>query len=107
MKNQPRQFAIGVTDEGVEQRVAARPVEPAQRRIGRHTINADLQPGLLQRSGLGARLGLTKVAPVADATRHRKTPGLELERQLGRGHQVPDHRAALQVGITLVAGVVR
>ena len=106
MKNQPGQFGVGQTYKGIEQRVATRPIQPAQRRVSRHTVDADLQPALLQRRGMGARLGLVEVTAVTHAARHRETPGLERERKLRRRHHVPDHRAALQVSVALVAGVV-
>jgi hypothetical protein len=106
VKHQPRQFALRVADEGAQQRIAAGPVHPAQRGISRHAIDAGFKPLALELLRLGPGFGFAEVTPVADAAGHRKTPGFERERELGRGHHVPDHGAAVQIGVALVARVV-
>ena len=57
MEDQARQLAFGVVDEGAQQRVTAGPVHPAERRIGRHAIDADLKP--LSAQCLRLSLGVT------------------------------------------------
>ena len=107
VKYQTRQFGLRILDEGVEQRVTASPVQVAQGGVRRHRIDADLQTLRALMLGHFAGFGLVEVTTVANTAGYRKTPGLERERQLGRGHDVPHDRAALQVGVTVVAGVVR
>ena len=107
MKDQPCQLALGVVDEGIEQRVTPRPVHPAQRGVRRHTVDTNLQPLSRQLGRQRAGLRLVKVPTVAHTPHHGETPGLQGERQLGSRHHIPDHGAALQIGITVVAGVVR
>ena len=104
--DQPGQLAFRVSDEGVEQRVAPGPVHPAQCGIGGNTVHTHLQALRLQRGGFGLGVDLAEIPPVPDTARHGETPGLELQRQRRRGHHVPDHGFALQVGITVVTGVV-
>ena len=107
MKDDAGQFAFRVVDKRVEQRVAAGPVHPTQRGVRGHAVHTGFQPLGLELRGFLPRLPLVEIAPVTDAPQHRKAPGLGCERKLGRGHHIPHHGAALQIGIAPVAGVVR
>ena len=106
VEDQARQFAFGAVDEGVEQRVAADPVAPAERRIGRHAVHADIHAAGAQLRRQRVGLGAVEVAAVADTAGHRVAPGLQRQRQGRRGHDVPDRRRTLQVGIAAIAAVV-
>ena len=106
MEQHARQFALGVADEGAQHRIAAQPVHPAQRGIGRHAVDAALQPLRAQLGRQGLRLCLVEVAAVADTAREREAPGLELQRVRRRRHGIPHSRAAVQVGVAVVTRVV-
>ncbi len=106
VKDQARQFAFGAVDEGVEQRVAADPVAPAQRRIGRHAVDADVVALGTQSGSEGIGLSTVEVAAVADAAGDRVAPGLQVQRQRRCRHHVPHRGRSLQIGIGAVAGVV-
>ena len=107
VEDEAGQLALGIVDEGVEQRVGE-PVagQLAEGGVGGHRIDRDLEALRPQRRGFGLRAGLGVVAAVADAADDGKAPGLELEAQLGRGDHVPDRGRALQVGVAAIAGVV-
>ena len=107
VEDHARQLTFRILDESAKQGVAAQPIRPTQCGIGGYAVDAGFQSLGTQRVGLSLCILLVKVAAVAHTARHRKTPGFERQR-IGRGrHHVPDHRAPWQVGITLVAGVVR
>ncbi len=107
VKDQPRELAIGVVDEGVQQRVGERVTgQHPERRIRRHAVDADLEPERLQALGEGGRFGLVVVAAVADAADDREAPSLQRQAQFGCGDHVPERRTALQVGVAAVARVV-
>ena len=107
VEQQAHKVALGPGDKGGEQRVAARPVHIAQRGIRGHAIHLHFQPLGGQLRCLGLRGSLGKVAPVANATRHREAPGVQREGVRRRGHHVPDGGGAFEVRIAAVAGVVR
>ncbi len=106
MEQQAHELALGPADEGVQERVATGPVHVAQRGVGGHAIDLHLQALLRQPRGLGTRVGLVEVAPVADAARDRKAPGVQGERIGRRRDHVPHGGRALEVRIAAVASVV-
>ncbi|MNT14245.1 hypothetical protein D3C72_1492400 [compost metagenome] len=106
VEHEARQLALGVADEGGQQRIAAGPVHPAQRGIRRHGVHGHFEAIRLLRLGLGFRGGFVVVAAVTHAARDREAPALERERVRRRGHHVPHGGGAMQVGIRGVARVV-
>ena len=102
VENQAGEFGIGIGHDGIEHRI----VEPAQRGIGRHAADMDIQ-------SLGAQFlaeflgtGLIEISAIGHATGEEKTPLQWRERELRRCKDVPDHERATQVSVTAVAAVV-
>ena len=106
MEHQAHEVALGPVHEGGQQRVAAEPVQVAQRGVRRHAIHRHLQPLRGQRARLGLRAGLGEIAAVADAAREWKAPAVQRQRIGRRRHHVPHGGGAAQVGVAAVAGVV-
>mmetsp|Transcript_6285 Transcript_6285/g.25385 ORF Transcript_6285/g.25385 Transcript_6285/m.25385 type:complete len:445 (-) Transcript_6285:2581-3915(-) len=101
------QLALGVADEGIQQRVASEEAAPAQAGVGGNSLHLHLPALGLQ--PLGLPLGFIGLEPalVAGAAHHRVAPGLQVQAE-GRGrHHVPHRRRTMQVGIAAVAVVVR
>ncbi|MNN51116.1 hypothetical protein D3C81_1657350 [compost metagenome] len=74
VEDQPRQFALGQVDEGIEQRV----VEIAQRRIGGDACHVRFQAVTAQALRVLFGIGLRVVAAVADAADDGEAPLAQL-----------------------------
>ncbi len=79
----------------------------AERRIRRHAADRDIETARSQPPRLALGVRLLEIAAVADAARDRETPGLRLQRKLGRREDVPHDVVALDVGVGPVGIVVR
>ena len=106
MEDQPHGGRLTAGHQGVEQWVAADPVGPAQGAVSRHTVHTGLQPLRAQHASLGLGGLAVEIAAVAHTAHHRIAPGVQLQAERRRGHHVPHHRVAAQVGMAGVAGVV-
>jgi hypothetical protein len=106
VEHEARELALGVADEGRQQRIAAGPVHPAERGIGGHGVHGHFEVERALRLGFGLGSRFAVVATVAHAARYREAPALERERVRRRGHHVPYRGGAVQVGVRLVAPVV-
>nr|GEU28155.1 hypothetical protein [Tanacetum cinerariifolium] len=103
VEHHARQLGVGIIDEGRQQRIA----EPAQRGVRGHAAHLHVVAFGAQLVGVGVGVVLAVVTTVADAAGNRKTPLDRTQRQLGRGHDIPQHERARQRSVILVAGVVR
>ena len=93
-----RQVRLRLEDEGIEDRV----FEPAQRAVRHHAADINVVAFLLQPSGIAARAGLHKEAPILQAADNGIPPRLRLQRKLRRGFDVPHHVRAVHIHIPLV-----
>ena len=90
-----------------QHRVQHRVIEFAERRIGRHAAQVDIEAAVSELFGLALGGLALEIAAVGHAAGHRETPGFRRERELGRGEHVPDDMVALEIGVAPVALVVR
>ena len=87
--------------EGVQHRI----LEPAQGRIGVHTADINIEASLGQPRALVARLLLREETAIIQASDDGVPPLLWIEGELRRGINIPDDKAAAQVGVLFVIAV--
>ena len=106
MKQQARKITFLPACEGAQQRITAQPVQIAQRGIGRHAVDAGLQPLGLHLLGFLLGVGLGKIATVGNAAGDREAPLVHVQTVRWRRHHIPHRIFARQLGVAGVAGIV-
>ena len=108
VEDQARQFALGIVDEGVEQRVAAEPVA-SSRASSTPARRTPMTSRPCAAQLVGQRLAPPSARSSRGSRRSRATGKhqvLSVSDSSGRGDDVPHRGAAAEVGIAAVAAVV-
>jgi len=103
VENRPDEPRLAPPEHCVEERIGQAP----ERRVGCNPAHGHVVALPRQTPRLRLCTGLVEVAAIRDAAGDRKTPAPRLDREFGRGHDIPERVVAAEVGVLAEAAAVR